>query len=395
MRRPQGRGCVAAQERLQPGVGGDDRGLVGRVARSAPEERGPGGGEAAVEGLERAAVEDEPAPRRGAQRIERHGVEVAGHRGARVDVGAEEALEGFDAPVELATEGAAEPAGEDRREVEGNERAPQHLMVRDGPAQCVGADREVGVVLGLREGEPRVERLGTRREREGHVGVGPDHRGLPTEASAGHELVDDVGIRGAVEGQRGRGDERPDPGHVELGRGGGRGVDRDHVGHETGARRLVDVAELHLERVHAVALAADAEAGEVELHRAHAVGVGGEVVERDALQGEGLRERRAVAETGVERTARQDAVVDGERELQAFRVPARLDAHREDAGVRGPGVLRGERERGGVRVGLGRGRNRAHARAGEATDDERGEDGDGNAPAHSARPMTARPVGRM
>ena len=163
MRRPQGRGCVAAQERLQPGVGGDDRRLVGRVARSAPEERGPGGGEPAVEGLERAAVEDEPAPRRGAQRVERHGVEVAGHRGARVDVGAEEALEGFDAPVELAAERAAEPAREDRREVEGNERAPQHLMVSDRPPQCVDADREVGVVLCLREGET------TRRGSRGSV----------------------------------------------------------------------------------------------------------------------------------------------------------------------------------------------------------------------------------
>ena len=51
-----------------------------------------------------------------------------------------------------------------------------------------------------------------------------------------------------------------------------------------------------------------------------------------------------------------------------------------------------ERECRGVRVGLRAGRNHAHAR--DAPEDERGEDGDRDAPAHSARPMTARPVGR-
>ena len=247
--------------------------------------------------------------------------------------------------------------------VEGNERArPAPDGGRPARRSAFDADREVGVVLRLREGEPRVECLGARREREGHVGVGPDRRGLPAEASGGHELGDDVGVRGAVERERGRGDERPDPCHVELGRRRGREIDRDHVGHEAGARRLVDVAELHLERVHAVALTADAEAGEVELHRAHAVGV-----RREGRRGR-VRCRVRVcgnvglsAEAGVERAARQDAVVDGERELQAFHVAARLQAHREDAGVRGPGVLRRQRERRGVRVGL-RGRPEPHPR---------------------------------
>ena len=88
-----------------------------------------------------------------------------------------------------------------------------------------------------------------------------------------------VGVGSAVERERGVGDERPHPGDVELLRGRRREIDDHDVGHEAGERAVVRVAELHLDRVHAVARTADAETGQVDLHDAHAVRVGGIVVE--------------------------------------------------------------------------------------------------------------------
>ena len=93
VRRPQGRWIVALEETLEAGIGGDDGHRVGWVVRSTPEEGGPGGGEPTVERLERVAVDDEPGPDRGPDRVEGGGVEIARHRGARVDVRVEEALE--------------------------------------------------------------------------------------------------------------------------------------------------------------------------------------------------------------------------------------------------------------------------------------------------------------
>ena len=111
VRRPQGRWIVALEETLEAGIGRDDGHRVGWVVRSTPEEGGPGGGEPTVKRLERVAVDDEPGPDRRPDRVEGGDVEIARHRGARVDVRVEEALERFGAAVELAAERADKPSG--------------------------------------------------------------------------------------------------------------------------------------------------------------------------------------------------------------------------------------------------------------------------------------------
>ena len=150
-------------------------------------------------------------------------------------------------------------------------------------------------------------------------------------------------------------------------------------------------AELHLDRVHAVALTADAETVQLDLHDAHAARVSGILVERASRQCEDLWERRVVPEGRVERAPRQHAIVNRERELQAVGVPTRLQTHCEGAAVRSPGVLRGQRERRcrGVRLRVRRGHRphdaREYERAGEHSERE--------PCSHSERPNTASPVG--
>ena len=259
-----------------------------------------------------------------------------------------------------------------------------------GAPQCVHAGRELRVVIPLCEREPRVERLRAGREREGHVDVGSDRGCLTAEPSAGRELADDGRVERAVERERGVGYQRPNPRDVELLRGRRREIDDGDVGHEARERGVVGVAELHLDRVDAVALTADAEFVHVDLHHAHAARVDRVLVERASRQGEHLRKRRIVAEARVERAPRQHAIVHGEGELQAVGVARGLQAHREGAAARSPCVLRCEREcRCGARLRM-RGNHPREARKHECGS----EHCERESRSHSERPNTASPAGR-
>ena len=97
VRGAQGRRLVAGEELLEPGVGGDDRGRARIVARHRLHLVRVRRGELLDDRCQRGALDDELAHARALQGGERRRVERSGQRGARVDVGVEEALEGRDA----------------------------------------------------------------------------------------------------------------------------------------------------------------------------------------------------------------------------------------------------------------------------------------------------------
>ena len=82
-------------------------------------------------------------------------VERPGQRGAGIEAGAEDAVEGRGAAGELGVERSLEARGRQRGEVERHERAGEDLVARRGPLQRGDTAREIGPLAGDRRATRR------------------------------------------------------------------------------------------------------------------------------------------------------------------------------------------------------------------------------------------------
>ncbi len=229
---------------------------------------------------QRGSVDDELTDAGVLKQSQRPDVERSGERGARIDVDAEEGLEGGDTARQLRVGDADQPVVDDRRQVERHERSGEDLVARRGLLEQRTAHRDVGQ-LGA-EARPGVDGLRAGRKGERHVGVSGDLRSLTTESARGLEVVE----RGRIDEARdvgGVGPQRPHPRDVQ------RSTDREAVtiggefgdhdmGDEVRDRFVARAPEVDLQRVHA----AGGQRGRREGEQAVAGGgVAGQRVERD------------------------------------------------------------------------------------------------------------------
>ena len=203
----------------------------------------------------------------------------------------------------------------------------EHLVVRHRAPQRVDADREIEVVLRLASVEPRVERLRARREREGHVGVAlRSAAACRPSRPVGAELATTSGRtcrRARAPGRR----RAATPTRRRAGSAPRDEVDDHDVGDEA-RRRCVSSASrsctssgytpfaarrmLRFESGAATMRSADRRrAGSRRARGRAAVRVGGNVGSSPSVASNALRD--------------DDAVVHGEREVQAVDVAARRD----------------------------------------------------------------------